>query len=160
MKIMPDQNAKPNKLVALAYVIVQVIILILLIFANMTFGISVRKLVLTGGILELIGIVGIFISAYSIRTSLTAMPIPKEQGQLATNGLYRFVRHPMYTSVLVFSLGLALSSGEIYKYLLTIGLFVLFYYKSKYEEVYLVRKYTAYKDYANTTPRFIPFTKL
>ena len=156
---MSDLDAKPNRLVALSYVIVQAIILILLIFANMTFGISIRKFVLIGSILEMAGIVGIFASSYSIRTSLTAMPLPKEHGQLATNGLYKFVRHPMYTSVLAFSLGLALASGSAHKYLLVIGLYALFYYKSRYEEVYLGRKYAGHKEYSNTTPRFIPFTK-
>src|ERR1035438_4381734 len=111
---MPDLDTKPNRLVALSYVIVQAVILILLIFANMTFGLSIRKFVLIGSVLEWVGILGIFISAYSIRTSLTAMPLPKERGQLATNGLYKFVRHPMYTSVLVFSLGLAINSGQVY----------------------------------------------
>jgi protein-S-isoprenylcysteine O-methyltransferase Ste14 len=156
---MPEQNTKPNKLIALAYVIVQATILIILIFANMTFDLSIKKFVSIGSVLEWVGILGIFISAYSIRTSLTAMPLPKEQGKLATNGLYKFVRHPMYTSVLVFSLGLAINSGQVYKYLLVIGLYVLFYYKSRYEEIYLGRKYTGYKEYSKTTPRFIPFTK-
>jgi protein-S-isoprenylcysteine O-methyltransferase Ste14 len=156
---MPGQNTKPNKLIALAYVIVQATILIILIFANMTFDLSIKKFVSIGSVLEWVGILGIFISAYSIRTSLTAMPLPKEQGKLATNELYKFVRHPMYTSVLVFSLGLAINSGQVYKYLLVIGLYVLFYYKSRYEEIYLGRKYTGYKEYSKTTPRFIPFTK-
>jgi len=157
---MPDKDTRPNRLVALAYVIVQAIILILLIFTNMAFGLSVRKFTVIGSVLEWVGIVGIFISAYSIRTSLTAMPLPKEHGQLATNGLYKFVRHPMYTSVLAFSIGSAISSGEIYKYLLVISLYVLFYYKSMYEEVYLGRKYAGYKEYSKSTPRFIPFTRL
>ena len=157
---MLDQDTKLNRLVALSYVIVQAIILILLIFANMTLGLSIRKFVLIGSVLEWAGIVGIFISAFSIRTSLTAMPLPKEHGQLATGGLYKFVRHPMYTSVLAFSLGLAISSGEVYKYLLVVGLFILFYYKSKYEEVYLAKKYADYKEYSKSTPRFIPFNKL
>lgn len=156
---MHETNTKPNKLVALSYVVVQAIILVLLIFTNMTFGLSARKFVLAGSILEWTGIIGIFVSAFSIRTSLTAMPLPKERGQLATGGLYKFVRHPMYTSVLVFSLGSAMSSGEMYKYLLVIGLSALFYYKSSYEEVYLRQKYADYKEYTKSTPRFIPFTK-
>ena len=157
---MPDQNTKPNRLVALAYVIVQTIILILLIFANMALGLRINRFVLIGSVLEWAGIIGIFISALSIRTSLTAMPLPKENGQLVTGGLYKFVRHPMYTSVLAFSLGLAISSGEVYKYLLFTGLYVLFYYKSRYEEVYLGRKYAGYKEYSKSTPRFIPIYKI
>jgi len=151
-------DSQPNKLVALSYVIVQAIILALLIFVNMAHGLTISKLVILGSILEWLGIIGILVSAYIIRSSLTAMPLPKEHGQLATNGLYKYVRHPMYTSVLIFSLGLAINSGEIYKYLLVIGLTVLFYYKSIYEEEYLTKKYVDYKSYANKTPRLVPFS--
>jgi protein-S-isoprenylcysteine O-methyltransferase Ste14 len=153
------KTTEPNKSVALAYVIAQVIILILLIFVNSNYGFNVSRFIFVGTVLEWIGILGILISAYSIRRSLTAMPLPKEHGKLATNGLYKYVRHPMYTSVLLFSLGLALSSGEIYKYLLVVGLSILFYYKSVYEEIYLARKYVDYKNYTKRTPRFIPFSK-
>jgi len=156
---MSKLGTKPYKLVALTYVIIQAIILGLLIFVNITYGFSVRKFVIIGSILEWIGILGILVAAYSIRRSLTAMPLPKEHGQLATNGLYKYVRHPMYTSVLIFSLGLAINSGEFYKYLLVVALTALFYYKSIYEEVYLTKKYIGYAEYAQKTPRLLPFIK-
>ena len=152
-------GTKPNKLVALSYVSVQAIILVLLIFVNLAYGFTFRKFVIAGSVLEWLGIIGILVSAYSIRRSLTAMPLPKEHGQLATNGLYKYVRHPMYTSVLIFSLGLAINSGEMYKYLLVVALTVLFYYKSIYEEVYLSNKYAKYKGYAKITPRLVPFLR-
>lgn len=149
-------SVEPNKLVALSYVLVQAIILGLLIFVNLTFGLKVREFALIGNVFKWVGILAVLISAYSIRRSLTAMPLPKEHGQLATNGLYKYVRHPMYTSVLTFSLGLALLSGEAYKYILVIGLAVLFYYKSIYEEKFLIKKYGDYEKYAQKTPRFLP----
>lgn len=153
---MPKNNPIPNQLIALTYVLVQAIILLVLIFMNLTTGLSFRKILIVGGVLEWVGIVGIFVSAYSIRSSLTAMPMPKEHGRLATTGLYQYVRHPMYTSVLVFSSGLALASGEFYKYILVVSLSILFYYKSSYEEKLLANKYDGYQKYAKKTPRFFP----
>lgn len=157
---MPNtNNTEPSKVIALAYVIVQAVILVLLIFVDMTSGLNFKRFILLGTVLEWLGILGILVSAYSIRRSLTAMPLPKEHGQLVTEGLYKFARHPMYTSVLLFSFGLVLSGGEIYKYLLAVSLSVLFYFKSVYEEIYLTAKYADYKKYAKRTPRFIPFVK-
>jgi protein-S-isoprenylcysteine O-methyltransferase Ste14 len=156
---MAKRETKTDRRLAIAYVLVQAIILLLLIFTNISFGVSILKLAWPGIILEALGVIGVLLSAYSIRTSLTALPLPKEHGQLATSGLYRYVRHPMYTSVLVFALGLAVSSGEPYKYLLFIGLAILFAYKSKYEELYLAKKYAGYRQYANQTPKFIPLPR-
>lgn len=153
------QQMVPNKLTAYSLVVVQVIILGLLIFQNTETEYSFIQLNILGKVFQITGIVAILVSAYSIRRSLTAVPLPKQGGQLATNGLYRYVRHPMYTSVMVFSLGLAFSSGEIYKYLLVIALGVLFYYKSIYEEKHLVYKYSDYSKYSEKTPRFFPKLK-
>lgn len=148
-----------NKLKALVFVIIQVILLLGLIFISNTIGPKLTHFRLAGTILELIGIIGIIVSAVTIRSSLTVMPLPKENGGLGTTGLYKYVRHPMYTCVLLLSLGIALASGILIKYILVIGLYVLFYYKSSYEEIFLIQKYKNYKEYAQRTPRFIPFTK-
>ena len=139
---------------------IQVVLLLLLVFADASFGFEVRKFITIGKLFEWSGGLGILVSAYSIRTSLTALPIPKEHGQLATNGLYRYVRHPMYSSVLLLTLGIALLSGHGFKYGLVIALAWLFYYKTVYEERYLAQKYLAYKVYAKKTARFIPFIKI
>ncbi|MEK6648982.1 MAG: isoprenylcysteine carboxylmethyltransferase family protein [Actinomycetota bacterium] len=147
----------PNRLHAWSYVAVQTVILGLLIFLNASFGFDVKKFVLIGRVFEWLGILGVLASAASLRRSLTAVPLPKTKGKLSTNGLYRFVRHPMYTSVLLLVLGIALLSGNLVKYVLALSLVMLFYFKSVYEEKYLVEKYSDYKAYAEKIPRFIPF---
>lgn len=153
------QLTEPDTRIAATYVAVQVIILLLLIFVNLKFGLAVNKFMAIGILFEWLGGLGILLSAYSIRRSLTAMPLPKEHGQLATNGLYKYVRHPMYSSVLLLSLGIALLSGQWLKYSLVAALAVLFYYKSVYEERYLAQKYTGYMAYAKKTARFVPLIK-
>lgn len=138
---------------------VQAVLLVLIIFLGQSLGPQIHRFELLGWICEWLGIVGILISAASLRKSLTAVPIPKKDGKLSTTGLYRFVRHPMYTSVLLFALGIAIRSGTLAKYLLVMGLYFLFYAKSKYEERFLEIKYPDYAEYARRIPRFIPFTK-
>jgi protein-S-isoprenylcysteine O-methyltransferase Ste14 len=126
---------------------------------NSNIGPTINKFPINGSFLQLLGWVGILISAYNIRTVLTAEPLPRKNGKLSTDGLYRYVRHPMYTSVMVLSAGIAVSSGSLIKYALVIGLAVLFHFKSNYEEHYLAEQYPEYTNYAKKTPRFVPFTK-
>ena len=44
--------------------------------------------------------------------ALTPTPVPNRQGQLATEGLYRHMRHPIYTGVLADVVDLVLRSGS------------------------------------------------
>jgi len=149
----------PNRLQAWSYVFVQAVLLVLLIFLGQSTGPQIHRLVLLGWTLEWLGIIGVLVCAVSLRRSLTVVPIPKEEGELSTTGLYKYVRHPMYSSVLLFALGIALHGGSAIKYLLAIALYVLFYLKSVYEEKYLSLKYPDYARYSARIPRFIPFTK-
>ncbi len=151
---MADKPA--NHLRAWSYVFVQGLILVLLVFLSDDIGPTVSRVAYVGAALEWLGFIGILMSAISIRTSLTALPLPKQHSRLGTSGLYKYVRHPMYTSVIILALGIALLSGNIIKYGLVIGLIVLFYRKSVYEEHYLRLKHSDYEAYAKKTPRFIP----
>ena len=153
------ESERPNQLQAWSYVFVQALLLVFLLFLDRKIGPQVHRFEILGRILEWLGIIGVLVCAASLRSSLTVVPIPKEDGQLSTTGLYRYVRHPMYSSVIIFALGIGLNSGSLIKYLLVLFLYLLFYAKSVYEERYLKLKYPGYEDYAKRIPRFIPFTK-
>jgi protein-S-isoprenylcysteine O-methyltransferase Ste14 len=154
-----QKTPKPNRIHSWSFVVVQVVILGLLILMQSNIGPSASSNQTLGKTLQIVGWIGIFISAFNIRTVLTAEPLPRENGKLSTNGLYKYVRHPMYTSVLLLSLGIAVMSGSIIKYFLVFGLALLFHFKSVYEEKYLALQYPEYKSYAQKTPKFIPFIK-
>lgn len=156
---MTSKPENPNRLHAWSYVLVQAVLLALLVFLNGSVGPQIFRLPILGWFIEWLGILGVLVSASSLRASLTAVPIPKESGKLSTGGLYRHVRHPMYSSVLLFALGIALHGPSAIKYLLVICLYALFYMKSVYEERYLILKYPDYAEYSSRIPRFIPFTK-
>ncbi len=156
---MTQSSESPNQLQAWSYVFVQAVLLLLLVFLNGRLGPQIHSFVPMGIFFEGLGILGVLVSAASLRSSLTAVPIPKEDGKLSTSGLYRYVRHPMYSSVLLLSFGIALHSGSAIKFILVISLYVLFHMKSAYEEKYLRLKYPEYEQYSARIPRFIPFTK-
>lgn len=146
-----------KKLPSWLFVSAQMVLLGLLIFGNFHSAFDIERFVLFGVICEGLGVVGIIISALSLRKSLTAMPIPKAGGELSTGGLYRYVRHPMYTSVLLLAFGIAFQSGHFFRYAVAVLLTILLYFKSSYEEKFLVQMYSDYTHYSAQTPRFIPF---
>lgn len=148
-----------NKIHSWSFVIIQAIILVLIVFINSSIGPKITPLPVLGNSLQMIGWFGIILSAYNIRGVLTAEPLPKENGKLTTDGLYKYVRHPMYTSVILLVTGISISSGSLIKYALVIGLTLLFHFKTNYEERYLSKQYPEYKEYSKKTSKFIPFIK-
>ena len=88
--------------------------------------------------------------------ALTPTPIPKDGAELVTTGVYRFVRHPIYTGVLLAALGLVVlgaSAGHIVGW---IALFVVLSIKASGEEAMLAKRYSGYESYAESTGRLIP----
>lgn len=138
------------------YVAVQAVLLALLIFFTDSATTPPPIVVIAGRITEVVGAGILLVSLYDLRNSLTALPLPKESGVLRVRGLYRYVRHPMYLGVLTLSLGIAISGGSVQKYILVVGLLILFIFKARYEEELLLRKYPGYKNYKKQTPWLFP----
>lgn len=145
-----------HRLKSWLFVSVQAILLVMLVLFSFPDATPAHSTVVAGRVIELLGIIILFVSFYDLRKSLTALPLPKEHGVLQIRGLYRYVRHPMYVAVLTLSLGIAVSSGAYQKYLLVLGLYILFSFKARYEEKLLSAKYPGYQAYMKKTPRFIP----
>ena len=79
------------------------------------------------------------------------------QGGLVTTGPYRFIRHPIYTAVCLFTLSGVIAHCSLAAALL--GLMVVTGALSRMlmEENLLVRQYPEYREYAAHTRRMIPF---
>jgi protein-S-isoprenylcysteine O-methyltransferase Ste14 len=106
-----------------------------------------------------VGAVILGLSFLALGKSLTAHPIPAKQGELVTDGLYRFARHPIYTGVLAIGLAMTLSGGLFPHALFFIALVVLLNYKASFEEQLLRARYLDYASYAEKTGRFLPKLK-
>jgi protein-S-isoprenylcysteine O-methyltransferase Ste14 len=70
---------------------------------------------------------------------------------------YRWIRHPMYSSLLLFSLGLLFNPLTWLKLGLWLALLLVLVMKAAYEEQFLVAHFTDYVDYQLRSWRFIPF---
>lgn len=108
-------------------------------------------------VLELVGTAVLVAAMVNLGRSLTPLPTPIGHGVLRVGGLYRWVRHPIYSGIMALAVGAALRSASVAIAIaagVLIGWFVL---KARWEEQHLRRRYADYADYAASTPRFVPF---
>lgn len=83
-------------------------------------------------------------------------PTPHDTAQLVHTGIYAQIRHPIYSGVLLASLGAALVHGHVVGLAIWAVLVAFFTYKSMYEERLLQQRYPDYVDYKKYTGRFAP----
>lgn len=83
-------------------------------------------------------------------------PLPREGGHLVQHGPYRWIRHPMYSALLLGGVAAARLSGDGSTWLVLAALAVVLRIKSAVEERGMVARYPAYQDYQRRTRRFVP----
>ncbi len=108
-----------------------------------------------GGVIFVVGGVGMLVAARDLGRALTPVPAPNGAG-LRTRGLFRWIRHPMYTAVLTVSSGVACARGSWVVWAFVFALGVFFEGKTRREESYLFAAYDGYADYAAATGKFLP----
>lgn len=108
-----------------------------------------------GLIILILAVVFGILAFVQLNTNLSPYPTPLASGQLVTTGVFRISRHPIYASIIFSGFGFAVYLESIFKLLITVLLVILFYFKSKYEETLLTRRYPEYPEYKKRTRRFI-----
>ena len=148
-----DDLEKGKKLVFLQFAL----IIVLALFPD-----SVKvdpRLSIVGTVMLAIGLALLFAGFMGLGKSLTANPVPNQDGVLVTKGIYSIVRHPIYLGLLGITLGLVVSSGFWAQIIVWIALAVLLVYKMRWEEVLLTAKYKGYAEYMTKVPAIIPGLK-
>ena len=82
-------------------------------------------------------------------SNLSPLPRPLPNANLITSGIYRFMRHPMYFSLILISFGLFITKLSLYHLGLTISLALIIKFKIILEEKYLNKKFKNYFLYSN-----------
>jgi protein-S-isoprenylcysteine O-methyltransferase Ste14 len=139
------------------FLLVTIQFLLLIAFGLMPPGFGAPFLLtFLGFSLTVSGILVLGFAFLKLSSNLTPFPTPKQKGTLETNGIYKYIRHPIYTGMLLTTLGIALYSASYGRLIITALLYFLFLYKSKYEEMMLLEKFEDYTDYKKRTGRFFP----
>jgi protein-S-isoprenylcysteine O-methyltransferase Ste14 len=135
------------------YVIVQVFCIIYL-FVN----INVASFNALSDILFIVAVMVGVAAVVSMKVdNINIAPALKENHQLVTLGVYRWARHPMYTSVLMFCFGLMLSNSHFISQLIMLVLYIDLMLKASLEETLLDQRYPEYHNYQKNTGKFLPF---
>lgn len=127
--------------------------------------------VFRGGSLEVhslaLGVIGVVVFSTGIALAIWAriylgrnwgMPASqKDDPELVTSGPYRFVRHPIYSGILLGVLGTALATNLLGVIIFAI-LAAYFYYSASVEEKNLTATFpTTYPAYRSATKMLVPF---
>jgi len=95
-------------------------------------------------------------SGVRLGKNLTPNPIPREDGTLVEQGVYRWVRHPMYSAVLLLALGLTTLMASLVHLVIFLALVMLLWVKALAEERLLREKFEHYRDYQARVGMFFP----
>jgi len=132
---------------------IQVISILLILVTGWPFASYIPLLIIqiAGGIL------GVWAIAIMGRTNTNITPLVKQSAILVTNGPYAFIRHPMYSAVLLTIWPLIIDQYSLFR--LTIGLVLTIdlIVKLLFEESLLRQHFAGYEIYMRETKRLIPF---
>jgi protein-S-isoprenylcysteine O-methyltransferase Ste14 len=87
---------------------------------------------------------------------VTPSPLPSQKARLRTRGPYRWMRHPMYTGVIMLLAGAMLDRRSWLAAALWVALVGFLAFKAHWEEQRLVESYPGYADYREAVAAFVP----
>ncbi len=137
------------------FVIVQFVLLGLIfwlpVFPAFAFPASV-----IGTILKYVGFALLVWAGLNLGRNLTPLPKPKADAQLVTSGIFAWMRHPIYTALMLLTFGSSLERGDLIALILSACLAVLLEFKSRREESWLLEQFSGYAAYRSRVKKFFP----
>lgn len=103
-----------------------------------------------------IGAFIVIVSVLQLNVNLSPFPSPLPKSKLIVSGIYKYIRHPIYTGIFMGFIGFSIIADSGYKLLISAILLLLFYFKSIYEEKKLMLVFPDYDLYRQKTGRFFP----
>lgn len=107
--------------------------------------------------LALAGLAVLWAGAAALGANLTVLPRPREDARLVRHGVYRWVRHPIYTGVIFLAASWAVYRGDALHVILAVAIVAFFGVKAAREERYLRDRFPEYDHYRRSTWRFVPW---
>jgi protein-S-isoprenylcysteine O-methyltransferase Ste14 len=135
------------------YVIAQFILLIVIAWPLASLKISIVGLLL----IFLSAIIALSAVMTNRPGNFNVRPHPKETGKLIVHGPYKFIRHPMYSSLFFAGLGVLFCQFSFWKLSAWLLLIVVLALKARFEEKALCAHYEQYRTYQKSNKAFIPW---
>lgn len=106
-------------------------------------------------------ILGLLVATWAIwemqKSKINIAPTPRQGASLVNSGIYKWLRHPMYLSLLLVFIPM-LSENQNW---INLSIFAVFginlILKLEYEEVLLIKFFTQYETYKAKSWKIIPF---
>ena len=113
---------------------------------------------IAGLALIVVGLTTAIVAAVTLRRFYSSTLVTREDHQLITHGIYRFMRHPIYLGVIVACIGMPVYASSLYGLLTMSALIPIFLNRIRIEERMLTDEFgDAYRQYKKTTKKLIPF---
>jgi protein-S-isoprenylcysteine O-methyltransferase Ste14 len=142
------------------YAVAQTVLLIL--FASVVF-LSPRDYlfvsaggVIAGNVLCGVGLLVIALAFASLRSAIQIAPEPKPGAQLVETGVYKYLRHPIYSGIIFCAVGLFLRQPTVWMAIAVAMVIIFLFFKARLEEKLLLSVYPGYADYRRRTWGLFP----
>lgn len=109
-----------------------------------------------GTVLCAVGLLLMLLAFASIRWSIQIAPEPRVGAQLVTRGVYKRLRHPIYTAILVLVVGLLLRKPTVAMAIMAAVVIAFLVVKARFEETLLLVRYPEYAEYRTRTWGIVP----
>lgn len=88
--------------------------------------------------------------------NFTVMPEPRDRNELSQRGIYRFLRHPMYTAVILCGVAVSFGAPSLARWIALVVCAVVLVLKVRYEEGVLTARHPDYPVRMKGVPRLFP----
>lgn len=109
-----------------------------------------------GAAIALAGFGLTFAGLFALGSALTPFPRPRANVALRTNGIYAWVRHPVYGGLILGTLGWSLWWLSVTGAAFVLVVFLFFDRKSSREERFLIERYKDYPSYRARVRKLVP----
>ena len=110
--------------------------------------------IVLGGSLALVFFIG---GGLALGGNLTPLPHPKQDGTLVTTGIYRWVRHPLYSGVVFAAITYSAWQWSLTQAIGSVVFLLFFDFKARKEELWLKNKFPDYHSYQLQVKKLIPW---
>ena len=106
--------------------------------------------------LSLLGLLIMAAAIIALRAVIQIAPEPNEGGHLVTRGIYGWMRHPIYTAILILVVGLFLRKPTLLVAIAGGVVIVFLFIKVRLEERLLLERYPEYAEYRRRAWGLVP----